>query len=296
MTVGMPVPGSPWQNHLATIDAIRDEIPGVRTYDLRFDAPSVGEQFTFLPGQFNMIWLPGLGEVAISISGVTPDGKLRHTIRDAGSVTHALSLMNPGDQVGLRGPFGAGWPMEACEGKDIVIVGGGIGMAPLRPVVHHVLSDRTRFGRLMLLLGARTAQGLLYTEELNELAAAGADSCEVSSGVEHAFCIERTVDRDTPDWQGHVGVVTALLDRLAIPRPEETVLMTCGPEVMMRFTVRTALERGIPREACWVSLERNMNCAVGFCGHCQLGPQFLCKDGPVLPYARVERWLQVEAL
>lgn len=287
---------SPWQNQVVSIADIREEIPGVRTYSLVFRDSEDSAKYSFLPGQFNMIYLPGLGEAAISVSGRSPDGALLHTIRAAGSVTNALARMRVGDHIGLRGPFGSAWPVNESTGRDIVVVGGGIGMAPLRPIIHHVLANRSAYGRMALLLGARTSSGMLYREELDELAAGGADGCDISEGPEHAFCIERTVDRDTPDWDGHVGVVTALLERLPLPRPESTVLMTCGPEVMMRYTVRTALERGIPKESVWVSLERNMNCAVGFCGHCQLGPEFICRDGPVLRYDRVERWLQVEAL
>lgn len=232
-----------------------------------------------------MIYLPGIGESAISVSGPTKktaDRALIHTIREAGNVTQALAKMKEGASIGLRGPFGSWWPVEDCAGKDIILVAGGIGMAPLRPVVYELLAERERYGNIALLLGARTADGLLYPDE--------------TLAWKKTIDVQRTVDRATSDWKEHVGVVTALLERLPVPRPENTILMTCGPEVMMWYTIQTALERGLSRTSVWISLERNMNCAVGFCGHCQLGPEFVCKDGPVFRYDRVASILKTEAL
>jgi NAD(P)H-flavin reductase len=182
----------------------------------------------------------------------------------------------------LRGPFGSSWPVEHCVGKDLVLVAGGIGLPPLRPVIYEVLANRERFGNVTLLYGARSPDGLLYPEQ--------------TAAWKDTIVVERTVDRATSDWRGHVGVVTAMLERLSIPQPQNTVLMTCGPEVMMWYTVRAALNRGLNKTNTWVSLERNMNCAVGFCGHCQLGPEFLCKDGPVFRYDKVESILKVKDL
>ncbi|MFY9253113.1 MAG: FAD/NAD(P)-binding protein [Fuerstiella sp.] len=274
---------NPWLNHSATIARITQETPGVATYDLVIDDESVSVSFHFAPGQFNMIYLPGVGEVAISISGAASSGpSIIHTIREAGNVTRALAELKEGDSVGLRGPFGSSWPIEQCVGKDIILVAGGIGLAPLRPVVYEVLANREQYGNVSLLIGARTAAGLLYGDELETW--------------NQSIDVQRTVDRSTSEWTGHVGVVTVLLERLPIAKPKNTVLMTCGPEVMMWYSIRTALSRGMTDESVWLSLERNMNCAIGMCGHCQLGPQFVCKDGPVFRYDQVASIMKVAGL
>ncbi len=274
---------NPWLNHSATISGITPESPGVATYDLVFDDPSIANSFRFAPGQFNMIYLPGIGEIAISISGAAASCcPIAHTIREAGNVTRALAAMRVGDSVGLRGPFGSSWPIEHCHGKDIILVAGGIGLAPLRPVLYEILANRGLYGNVSLLVGARTVDGLLYGEQLEQW--------------KEFIDVYQTVDRATQGWSGHVGVVTALLDRLPIARPDTTVLMTCGPEVMMWYSIRSASGRGLSKESVWVSLERNMNCAIGMCGHCQLGPQFLCKDGPVFRYDQVASIMKVEGL
>ena len=303
-------PANPWLNHSATIVRITPETPEVATYDLVIDDDSVADSFRFAPGQFNMIYMPGVGEIAISISGATTNGWpglergtsetagltsqaqsspshprercIVHTIREAGNVTQAMTKLREGDSVGLRGPFGSSWPIEQCEGKDIILIAGGIGLAPLRPVVYEVLANRQRYGNVSLLLGARTIAGLLYEDELETW--------------NQAIDVQRTADRATSGSEGHVGVVTALLERLPIAAPENTVLMTCGPEVMMWYSIRTALNLGLAEESVWVSLERNMNCAIGMCGHCQLGPQFVCKDGPVFRYDQVASIMKVEGL
>ncbi len=277
-------PANPWLAQPVTIDCIILETPGVATYELVFSNKDVAEGYQFLPGQFNMLYLPGVGEIAISVSGNPVDSKrLPHTIRVAGNVTQTLARMKEGAGFGLRGPFGSSWPMPACEGKDVVLVGGGIGLAPLRPVIYELLNNKDRYGKLTLLYGSRTPEGILYSQEYENWRAGGLD-------------VELTVDRTTDGWGGHVGVVTLLLDRMKLPRPEETVLFTCGPEVMMWYTIQSAKARGIPQENLYVSLERNMNCAIGLCGHCQFGPEFICKDGPVFRYDRVAPFLKVDDL
>jgi NAD(P)H-flavin reductase len=284
MTSGtVSAPSNPWLTWNARIVSLTLESPGVATYDIAIEDAVVAEQYRFMPGQFNMLYVPGIGEAAISISGDSgKPGPLAHTIREAGNVTQALARMGSSAAIGLRGPFGTGWPMHECEGKDVILVAGGIGMAPLRPVVYSMLSDRARFGDITLLMGARTPEGLLYPDEW----------ASWMSQID----VQQTVDRAEDNWQGHVGVVTSLLERLAIPRPQNTILMTCGPEVMMRYTIRSVLSRDVPKSSVWLSMERNMNCAVGFCGHCQLGPDFVCKDGPVLRYDRVAPFLKVNTL
>lgn len=277
-------PTDPWLSTPMTVRHVTPETPGVATYDLAFANSDVASQYAYRPGQFNMLYLPGVGEVAISISGDPADAsRLLHTIRVAGVVTQALADAGEGASLGLRGPFGSSWPMDECARKDVVLVAGGIGLAPLRPAIYEIITNRDRFGQVALLYGSRTPGGLLYPEEY-------------ADWQSHKLDVQTTVDRTTDGWQGNVGVVTLLLDRLALPRPSETVLMTCGPEVMMWYTIQSAKARGLREENVYVSLERNMNCAVGLCGHCQLGPEFICKDGPVFRYDRVASILKVHEL
>ena len=278
------LPTNPWLPCAARIRCVRDETPGVATYDLVFDDPALADGFTFQPGQFNMLYLPGVGEVAISISGDPEDcTSVPHTIREAGNVTQALARLGAGATIGIRGPFGSSWPLDECLGKDILLVAGGIGLAPLRPAICHLVSNRDSFGDLTLLYGARSPDGLLYPDEYDKWRGAGLD-------------VQLTVDRADVAWSGNVGVVTVLLDRLPLKRPGGTLLLTCGPEVMMWYVVQAALRRGVPPEFVYLSLERNMNCAIGLCGHCQFGPEFICKDGPVFRFDRVASILKVDDL
>jgi NAD(P)H-flavin reductase len=249
------------------------------TFTLVLD-PSEGP-LPFAPGQFHMLSLPGVGEVPISISGdpARPETVV-HTVRAVGSVTRALQRLVPGATVGLRGPYGTAWPVDRALGHDLVIVAGGIGLAPLRPAVYHALAHRGQYGRVVLLYGARSPKDILYPRELREWR--GRFDVEV----------EVTVDRATADWQGSVGVVTRLVDRSPFD-PASAVAFLCGPEVMIRFGVMALARRGIPDGRLFVSLERNMKCAVGLCGHCQLGPYFVCRDGPVFAYDRVRDLLRI---
>ncbi len=231
-----------------------------------------------------MLYLPGVGEIAISLSaGKSHRGTWDHTIRVAGNVTHELAGLGIGGALGLRGPYGSSWPLEECAGADVILVAGGIGLAPLRPAIYSCLEDRQRFGRISLLYGARVPDMLLYTSEYD-------------AWTDRQVDVYTTVDRFQPGWSGNVGVVTLLVDRLRPLSPGNSVLFLCGPEVMMRYTVRSALERGLRKDQIWVSLERNMQCAVGLCGHCQLGPAFVCKDGPIFRYDKIEPFLDVEGL
>jgi NAD(P)H-flavin reductase len=233
----------------------------------------------FAPGQFGMLYAFGKGEVPISISALP----LVHTIRAVGAATSALCALEPGEVVGARGPFGTAWPLSEATGRDVVIVAGGIGLAPLRPIVHHLLEHRERHGNVVVLYGGRAPAELLYTDEVASWRA----RFDVEVGV--------TVDRGDEDWRGRVGVVTTLIPRAGFD-PENAVAMVCGPEVMMRFVVAALRERGMAAERIWVSLERSMKCAIGLCGHCQLGPAFMCKDGPVFRWDAVEPLLKVREL
>ncbi|MFI5181465.1 MAG: FAD/NAD(P)-binding protein [Thermoanaerobaculia bacterium] len=251
------------------------------TFTLVLAPPREGPPFSFRPGQFNMLWAYGCGEVPISLSG-SPGGadELLHTIRAVGPVTEALHRLGRGDTVGVRGPFGTAWPMDAVAGCDVVLVAGGIGLAPLRPVLHSLLSDRARYGRIVLLVGARTPQDLLFTKELE------------SWRGRFDMDVEVTVDRAARDWYGLVGVVTSLIPRAPF-EPGKAAAFVCGPEIMMHFTLLELERRGVARSRLWVSLERNMKCGAGLCGHCQMGPFFVCKDGPVFPWERVASWLSI---
>jgi len=254
------------------------------TFTLTLRPEDGGEDGGFQPGQFSMLWVFGVGELPISISGdPAARGRLDHTVRSVGPATHALVNRRAGEVVGVRGPLGLGWPVEAARGRDVVLVAGGIGLAPLRPVIYEVLRHRDRYGRLVVLYGARSPRDLLYRKEL----AAWARQRDTQILV--------TVDYGGLNWRGHVGVVTTLF-RYARLQPARSLAMVCGPEVMMRFVTRELEHQGLAREDVYLSMERNMKCAVGFCGHCQFGPFFVCKDGPVFPYQRIRAWLDKHEL
>lgn len=275
---------NPWHTETVRIDEIVQEAEGIATYRLSIASPVKDSDYRFIPGQFNMLYLPGVGESAISMSGdPEQSSSWIHTVRVAGNVTRTLAGLTVGETLGLRGPFGTGWPVDELTGQDVVVVAGGLGLAPLRPLLYYFLNHRDQFGSIHVICGARTPDGLLFQSEYSDWRKGGLD-------------LQLTVDRSTPEWTGQIGVVTLLIDRLNLARPEATSLLTCGPEVMMKYAAISGMKRGIPAEKIWVSLERNMQCAVGLCGHCQLGPEFICKDGPVLRYDRVGRFLFVERL
>jgi NAD(P)H-flavin reductase len=275
---------SPWLAHRATVREITPEYYGVNTYHLRMEPLPDQHPYDVAPGQFNMLYLPGVGEAAISVSGRNlDDDTWSHTVRTAGSVTRTLDQLGKGAHLAVRGPFGRGWPLESAKGHDLVFVAGGIGLAPLRPAIVWALANCTQFGRITLIYGARLPGALLYAREYD---------CWQQQGLQ----LQTTVDRAERGWLGNVGVVTLLVDRLRPLKPQQTTLFACGPEVMMRFVANSALARGIPEERLWLSLERNMQCAAGFCGHCQLGPAFVCRDGPVMRHDYIAPYLEVEAL
>jgi NAD(P)H-flavin reductase len=248
------------------------------TFTLELVPLNEGAAPGFAPGQFNMLYAFGVGEVPISISGDPAQGRtLIHTIRAVGAVTEAMRRVKRGDVLGVRGPFGTHWPTTEAEGKDVVIVTGGIGLAPLRPVIYHLLAHRPKYGKIALLYGARTPQDLLYAAELARWRG------------QFDLQVEATVDSGADDWHGNVGVVTNLLPRAQFDSAD-TIALTCGPEVMMRFVLIELQKRGLGAEQIFVSMERNMQCGIGLCGHCQLGPLFICKDGPVFRYDRIQAW------
>jgi NAD(P)H-flavin reductase len=220
-------------------------------------------------GQFNMLYLFGRGECAVSLSGIAATADtVMHTVKSVGPLTGGLTALDAGAVVGVRGPFGSGWPLAQLRGRDLVLIGGGIGFAPLRPVIEYVAAHREDFGRVDVLYGCRGPADVLFVADL--------DRWRLLDGV----TMHVTVDRSAPGWDGEVGFVTERLAGLALDPGRVAVLM-CGPEVMMRHAVRNLGRRGVPDEAILLSMERNMRCAVRLCGHCQWGPHFVCRDGPV---------------
>lgn len=236
-----------------------------------------------LPGEFMMLYAFGVGEVAISTSGINADGTLTHTIRAVGAVSAALCAAEPGATIGVRGPFGTSWGLDNAHGRDLVIVAGGVGLAPLRPVVLGALADRERYGRVVLIAGARTQRDFLYATELD------------GWGDDSRLEVHQTVDVPIQGWTGESGFVTEPLRRLSLT-PDRTTAFLCGPEAMMTFSARVLMDKGVAARAIRVSLERNMQCGVAWCGHCQLGPLLLCRDGPVVGYDVARPLLEVEEL
>lgn len=226
----------------------------------------------FEAGQFNMLYVFGVGEVPISISCDPANGNpLVHTTRAVGAVTQAMSKLRAGDLVGVRGPYGTSWPVEAARHKDVVLVTGGIGLAPLRPAMYRILAERDEYGKVVLLYGARTPSDLLYRKQLERWRS------------QLDLDVYVTVDRATGKWHGNVGVVTKLIPRAPFD-PHNTVALVCGPEIMMRYSAAELEKRGVPAKQIFLSMERNMKCAVRLCGHCQFGAKFVCHDGPVFRY------------
>jgi NAD(P)H-flavin reductase len=256
------------------VTATRRESADTVTLELE---PPAGEVFTFRPGQFNMLSAFGTGEVPISISGnPAAGGPLLHTIRNVGMATRALCDLGPGYGVSVRGPYGTSWPVEQAEGADVVIIAGGIGLPPVRPAVYHLLAHRDRYRRVVLLYGARTPADLLFTGELADWRS------------RFDLDVQVTVDAAAGGWRGNVGVVPDLIATTRFEPGTATAFMV-GPEIMMRYTVRALRSAGVPDDRIFLSMERNMQCAVAMCGHCQLGPFLVCRDGPVFCHGQVAR-------
>ncbi|MGZ8715979.1 MAG: FAD/NAD(P)-binding protein [Gaiellaceae bacterium] len=244
--------------------------------------PVAGDRLRPAPGQFTMLYAFGIGEVPISVSGDTT-GPLVHTVRAVGAVTRAICASRPGSVLGVRGPFGNSWPVDENAGSDIVIVAGGIGLAPLRPAVYQVLQHRSEYGEVALLYGARTPADLLYPTELQRLRG------------RFDLQVRVTVDSHETGWQGKVGVVPKLVTAAHFD-PESAVALVCGPEIMIHYSAKALLERGVPADRIYISMERNMRCGLGHCGHCQLGPTLICRDGPVYRYDELEQLMAVREL
>jgi anaerobic sulfite reductase subunit B len=252
------------------------------TWTLELESP-LGSALAFAPGQFTMLSAFGTGEVPISISG-DPDGEgpLVHTVRAVGLATRAICDARPGDVLGVRGPCGRPWPVHDLAGADALVVAGGVGLAPLRSAIVALLAERDRYGRLALLYGGRSPDQLLYEPEMEDW-------------IERGLEVLVTVDSAGPEWLGNVGVVPRLIGRIELDWAGARALV-CGPEVMMRFAVSALKQRGMSSDRISASFERNMQCAIGHCGHCQLGPTLLCRDGPVYSWSELEPWLAIREL
>ncbi len=260
-------PSDPMLPELFTITRAQQDT--YDTFTLELVSKEKEDGFRFAPGQFNLLYVFGVGEVPISISGDPNKPEvLVHTTRAVGTVTKAMKKLKKGEIIGIRGPYGTSWPVVEAEGKDLIIVAGGIGLAPLRPTIYHALANREKYGKLILLYGARTPEDMLYVKQLENWRARS------------DFEVFSTVDRGDSKWRGNVGVVTTLIPKANF-EPQSAMAMICGPEIMMRFTIMELQRRGMAEKQIVVSMERNMKCGVGLCGHCQLGPTFICKNGPV---------------
>lgn len=266
----------------ASIKWIKRETRDTATYALKIKNNEIQKAYRFQPGQFNMLYFPGIGESAISISSGTADHDLLHTMRIAGDVTTAISKLGAGDVIGVRGPFGRGWPMEEAENRDLMIIAGGVGIAPLRSVIRHIYSSRKSCpGRDIILYGVKTPKDIIFRDEFPR--------------YRDVFQVLLTVDKADPEeyWKGEVGLVTKLLDKVDL-KPLGTTVFLCGPEIMMQVTIRELLLRGVPGEKIFLSMERNMNCGMGVCGHCLFGPKFVCKDGAVFKYTDIEEFMGIK--
>ncbi len=267
--------------HAARIMGKREETPDVWTFRLRFEAQNIADRFAFKGGQFNMVYLFGVGEVPISIMS-DPDDKegLDHTIRIVGRVTRGIEKLNVGETLGIRGPFGKGWPLEEAKGKDIVVITGGLGCAPVVGAIEYIFRRREDYGQIKILHGVKTPRDMLYKARFETWARYPDTQVLLAS------------DQPAKAWHYHVGVVTELFDMVDIT-PEKTIVMMCGPEIMMQAGAKHLAARGVPPQQMYLSMERNMQCGIGLCGHCQVGPYFACKDGPVMTYDQVAPYLGI---
>jgi NAD(P)H-flavin reductase len=262
--------------HPARIIARRAETSGIYTFSMRFLEPDVGRTYRFKAGQFNMLYAFGVGEVAISIVSDPAEPEiLEHTIRIAGRVTGVTAGWKVGDVVGVRGPYGNGWPVAEARGRDVVVITGGLGCAPVVGLINYIFRRRDEYGELHILHGVKTPNDLLYRERFDEWRRAPRTK------------VYLTADQPDKSWHYKIGVVTELFDELTAP--SSSIVMMCGPEVMMQFAAHSLLRKGIPDHAIYLSMERRMECAVGLCGHCQYREHFVCKDGPVFSYQTVRQ-------
>lgn len=267
---GLKKADNPYSSTPAEITDIQDESPNIKTFVLEPEEP-----LEFATGEFVQLSVPGLGEAPFTPSS-SPNikEKLEITIMEAGEVTGVLHETPPGETLGIRGPYGRGYPLEEMKDRDILVVGGGVGLAPLRSLLYMLMDKPEDFGKISLKYGARTPEHLIYKDQLDEW--------DDSSIID----LELTVDEGDEEWEGNVGVVTTLLEEPDVDT-EEGLAVVCGPPIMMKFTAQKLLDFFEPKDI-YLSLEKNMSCGFGMCGHCQLGKYYVCKDGPVFTYDQVK--------
>ncbi len=265
----------------AEVVAREQESTNIFSLRLRLTDDAVRAAFRYAPGQFNMLYLYGVGEVPISIVNDAQGGEeLIQTVRSLGRVTRGLAQLKVGDRIGLRGPYGRGWPLAAAQGKDVLVITGGLGCAPVVAVIHHVLRHRSQYGHLTIIQGVRHSDDLIWREQYDRWRA------------EPETTVLLAADKAGPGWSWHVGLVTELFREMDFD-PQRTMAMLCGPELMMRASAEHLSARGLPESALYLSMERNMQCAVARCGHCQFGSRFVCRDGPVFAYTDIKNLLGV---
>jgi len=270
---------NPYTIHAARIAEKIQEAPGIYTFRLRFEDKAVARAFAFACGQFNMLYVFGTGEIPISIvSDPEHAHGLDHTIRVVGRVSEVMGNLRAGDRLGIRGPFGNGWPLDEARGQDVLVVTGGLGCAPVAGAIEYIFQRREQYGSVKIMHGVKKPRDLLFRERFDAWRQHPDTDVLLASDV-----AGRT-------WHYHIGVVTELFDEVEL-EPQRSIVMMCGPEVMMRLAAEHMGRRGIPHERMYLSMERNMQCGIGLCGHCQIGPYFVCKDGPVMRYDRIAPFL-----
>lgn len=259
-----------------------EESPAIFTLRSRFTDPVIQSQYHFQPGQFNMVYLYGVGEVAISIVSDPDDANMiSHTIRAVGRVTKGMARLKAGDHLGIRGPYGRGWPLQSAQGRDVLLITGGLGCAPVVGVINYIMRRRDIYRRLIIIQGVKHSTDLIWRHRYQQWAQAPETQVLLAA------------DAAGPGWPWHVGRVTTLLDQAHFNH-DNCIVMMCGPEIMMRLTSTILIKRGVTEENIWLSMERNMQCAIGHCGHCQYGDKFVCKDGPVFCYTEVKELFGVK--
>lgn len=265
---------------VAYVTDIAPEAPNTKTYTLGYREKKQQKGFTWEPGQFVMLSLFGIGEAAISISNIPEDGSVATTIRTVGNVTKKMGELKKGDTIGMRGPYGLGWPLQEIQGKNILLVAGGMGLAPLRGVIKYIVRNRKNYGHLEILYGAKKPSDMIYKNQFDEW-----HQIQKSS-------LDLTVDGVPPDekWDGKTGLVTNCFPTMKT-HPHDSVALVCGPEIMMRFVAKCLETIGFKDDHIYLSLERRMKCGIGKCGHCQVGPKYVCKDGPVFPYNEIKSFI-----
>ncbi|MCU7875866.1 MAG: FAD/NAD(P)-binding protein [Candidatus Thiodiazotropha sp. (ex Lucinoma borealis)] len=264
---------------VAVIDQRTQESSNIFTLRMQFEDSDAQETFSFSPGQFNMVTLFGVGEIAISIVNDPLDSHFfDHTIRIVGRVSEGLSKLKPGDHVGIRGPFGRGWPLQEAQGRDVLLVTGGLGCAPLVSVIRYLMNRRDQFGHINILQGVKHANDLIWREQYEKWT------------QEKDVKVLLAADVATQGWQGQQGMVTELIDQLSL-RIGRIIALLCGPELMMMAAIANLRSLGLPDNRIWFSMERNMQCGMGQCGHCQIGPKLVCRDGPVFCYSELADFL-----